>query len=347
MIRALSHSFQMRLLAAALVSFFAITTAGAERQKRANRLKRDVTRAPAVLEAGLVNDPAAAHAVEPEATGAAVVRAQILLDRAHFSCGEIDGHYGVNLQHTVAAFQRANNLPANGMIGPETWTALNRDAGPVLVAYTVAPEDVSGPYRKIPADMMQKARLPAMPYESPEEHLGEKFHINPKLLAALNPGRNLARAGEEIVVPNVSVGPPGGVATSVVVSKSDISVAAYDAEGGIVAYYSSIIGSRHDPLPIGTWKIAGVYHNPVFHYNPALFWDANPEHSKAKIQPGPNNPVGVVWIDLTKEHYGIHGTPEPSKIGHTQSHGCIRLTNWDAAELAAMVEKGMPAILRE
>jgi lipoprotein-anchoring transpeptidase ErfK/SrfK len=114
-----------------------------------------------------------------------------------------------------------------------------------------------------------------------------------------------------------------------------------------MARYPASVGSEHDPLPVGNWKIKGVAKNPPFHYNPALFWDADPGHSKAKIAPGPNNPVGVVWIDLTKDHYGIHGTPEPGKIGYTQSHGCIRLTNWDAMKLAQVVGPGTPAVLKE
>jgi lipoprotein-anchoring transpeptidase ErfK/SrfK len=140
---------------------------------------------------------------------------------------------------------------------------------------------------------------------------------------------------------------PPGPAARVVVSKSESSVRAFDAEGKLLAFYVATIGSEHDPLPVGEWKIRGVSRNPIFNYNPQLFWDAKPEHTRAKIKPGPNNPVGVVWIDLDKEHYGIHGTPEPSRVGHTTSHGCIRLTNWDAAELAAIVKPGVPAVLEE
>jgi lipoprotein-anchoring transpeptidase ErfK/SrfK len=141
--------------------------------------------------------------------------------------------------------------------------------------------------------------------------------------------------------------PPPEKAASVVVSKSRHGVAALDAGGKILARYPATSGSEHDPLPLGKWKILGVARNPPFHYNPELFWDAKPTHEKAPIPPGPNNPVGVAWIDLSKEHYGIHGTPEPSQIGKTQSHGCIRLTNWDVSELAKMVAPGMPALLEE
>jgi lipoprotein-anchoring transpeptidase ErfK/SrfK len=153
------------------------------------------------------------------------------------------------------------------------------------------------------------------------------------------------KPGEEIMVPKV-LSPATGKAVKVVVSKAG-TVTAYDADGKVLAQYPCSSGSEHDPLPVGEWKITGVYKNPPFFYNPALFWDADQSHSKAKIPPGPNNPVGLVWIDLSKEHYGIHGTPVPGNVGHTQSHGCIRLTNWDAMELAGMVGKGTPAILTE
>jgi hypothetical protein len=102
------------------------------------------------------------------------------------------------------------------------------------------------------------------------------------------------------------------------------------------------VGSEHDPLPIGDWKITGIFDLPTFNYNPDLFWDADPSHGKAKIAEGPNNPVGVIWIQINREHFGIHGTPEPSRIGRTESHGCIRMTNWDVVRLASLVEPGTP-----
>jgi lipoprotein-anchoring transpeptidase ErfK/SrfK len=284
--------------------------------------------------------------VEPGERSSAIVRVQIILDRAHFSPGEIDGRYGRNLQNAIIAFQKARGIPENGIVGPVTWQALNADTAPALVPYAISEQDVAGPFEQIPQQMERKARLKALNYQSPLEGLGEKFHSNPGLLRALNPGKRFDRAGETILVPN-PFGAPPPPAASIVVSAGDRSVSALDATGKVIARFPASVGSQHDPLPVGVWKIPGVRRNPVFHYNPDLFWDADENERRAKIAPGPNNPVGVVWIALSKEHFGIHGAPEPSKIGYTQSHGCIRLTNWDAWKLADMVKPGMTAVLQE
>jgi lipoprotein-anchoring transpeptidase ErfK/SrfK len=298
------------------------------------------------LDISAANDPGLAEAVGPRSSEAAVLRAQVLLARAHFSCGEIDGRYGVNLRGAIADFQTAHGLEASGIVAEETWKILNADPAPVLVRAAIAPEDVAGPFIPVPEDMMEKAKLPALSYSSPLEAIAEKYHASPALLRRLNPGSGFDRAGEEILAPNVEV-PPPAKAASVVVSKSRRCLAALDAEGKILSRYPATSGSEHDPLPIGKWKILGVGRDPQFHYDPDLFWDAKGSDGKAVIPPGPNNPVGVAWIDLSKEHYGIHGTPEPSQIGKTQSHGCIRLTNWDVMELSKMVGPGTPAILEE
>ena len=301
----------------------------------------------AALSLDAVNDASLTAPVGPKAKGAAVLRAQVLLDRARFSPGEIDAAFGSTMQKAVVAFQKANGLNPSGTVDEATWQALNGDSAPVLAIYEVAGADVAGPFVSIPQDMVEKSKLPALGFSSAAEALGEKFHASPALLRQLNPGKELGRAGQKIVVPNVETSKPPAKAAKIVVSKSELTITAFDASGKLIAHYPASAGSEHDPLPIGTWKIKSVSRNPVFHYNPKLFWDANPKHTKARIPAGPNNPVGVVWIDLSKEHYGIHGTPEPSRIGKTQSHGCIRMTNWDAADLAKMVSPGMPAVLQE
>lgn len=301
---------------------------------------------PVVLDVAAVNDAALAAPVRAGDKGAAVLRAQILLDRTRFSPGEIDGAYGSNLRQAIAGFQASRGLGVTGEMDAPTWAALDQDRAPALVEVTLGPDDVAGPFRPVPEDTAAKAGMDALGYASPLEALGEKFHASPALLQRLNPGKDFSRAGESLVVPNVQSATPLPVVAKVVVDKSDATVSLVDEAGKVVAQYPASTGSRHDPLPIGDWKIEGVAKNPVFHYNPKLFWDADAGDSKAILPAGPNNPVGVVWIDLSKPHYGIHGTPEPSKVGKTESHGCIRLTNWSAREVARAVKPGMTATLK-
>ena len=284
--------------------------------------------------------------IGPKSVGAAVMRAQIRLDRMRFSPGEIDGQYGTTMKIAIGGFQRSRSLPVTGTVDEATWKALDQDAAPALAKYRILDADVAGPFTPIPGDMMEKSKLPTLGYASVEEALGERFHVAPELLVQLNPGKDLRNVGEEILVPNVVS--PGKIegAKSVVVDKSSSTVVLQDEQGKVLAQFPASTGSRHDPLPVGRWKINGVGRNPVFKYNPNLFWDADSEHAKAVIPAGPNNPVGIVWVDLSKKHYGIHGTPEPSKISKTQSHGCIRLTNWDAMTLADSVSPGMAARLQ-
>lgn len=300
-----------------------------------------------MLSAEIVNDARLMHPVGPKTKGAAVLRAQILLDRAHFSPGEIDAAYGGNVRKAVMAFQKSNSISPSGVVDEPTWAALNRDTIPALITYKLTDKDVAGPFTQIPTDMMEKSALSALGYTSALEGLGEKFHASPALLKRLNPGQAFNQAGQDIMVPNVEENANLPKAAKIIVDKSDLTVTLVDAAGKTIAQFPASAGSSKDPLPIGDWKVQGIAKNPVFHYNPKLFWDADPTHAKAKIPPGPNNPVGMVWIDLSKEHYGIHGTPEPSKIGKTQSHGCIRLTNWDVTTVSQAVASGIPAILQE
>lgn len=305
--------------------------------------------APAPRKASLdaANDAAVERPLQLNAAGPAVLRAQILLDRARFSSGELDATFGQNLVSAVTAYREAHGLPPGNGIDAEVWKALDADSAPVLFPYTLTADDVAGPFFEIPEKMEDKAKLPAMGYESALQKVAEKFHISPALLTRLNPGKAMTDANTEILAPNVLTQAAPAKAAKVVVTGTNHTVQAVDETGKVLASYPATVGSIHDPLPVGDWAVSSVNHNPVFFYNSDLFWDANEKHAKAKIPPGPKNPVGVVWIGLTKEHYGIHGTPEPGKIGHTESHGCIRLTNWDATDLARMVGKGTPVVLAE
>jgi lipoprotein-anchoring transpeptidase ErfK/SrfK len=262
------------------------------------------------------------------------LRLQVLLDRAHFSPGEIDAAMGSNTRRALEAYRRAHQQPPA------------EDGRPIVGDYTLTAEDLVGPFRPVPEDMMEKAALPELGFASPLEGLAEKFHASPALLQRLNPGADFARAGTTVRVPDTGRAALPKV-EAVEVDRSDSSVLVLGEGSALLARYPATLGSERDPLPMGEWKINGVGRSPTFHYNPDLFWDAEPAHAKATLASGPNNPVGLVWIDLSKEHYGIHGTAEPRTVGKTQSHGCIRLTNWDALELANAVAPGMPAVLHE
>lgn len=272
----------------------------------------------------------------------AMVRAQILLDRTRFSPGIVDGLGGENTRQAIAAFERANDLAVDGELDSAVFERLVAgDGRRVLTDYAIAAEDVAGPFiGTVPGDIEAMGRLETVGYANPREALAEKFHMSEALLDALNPGVDFGRAGQTIVV--AAPGPEAlrGEVARIVVDKADSSVRAFADDGTLLAFYPATIGSGDTPSPSGTHSVRAVAPRPNYTYDPSRvsYGDGG---GKVMVPPGPNNPVGSVWIDLSRDTYGIHGTPEPAEIGKTASSGCVRLTNWDAEQLAAAVKPGV------
>jgi lipoprotein-anchoring transpeptidase ErfK/SrfK len=314
-----------------------------------------------VIALGLLQwSPAAALDLKPESVNSAewlsklpadritplAVRLQVLLDRAHFSPGEIDGKFGENARKALQTYAEAQQSSFTGTLTQKLWQRLSSDQHPVLTQYTISRSDVAGPFlAKLPARMEELRHLDRLSYTSPRQKLAERFHMSEELLLALNPGRPLDREGVAITVADIAAtSGKGAEVEKVEIDRDRQTVKAFDRSGNLVAFYPATVGSEEKPSPTGTVKVTRIDRNPTYRYNPDYKFKGVHWKTAFTINPGPNNPVGTVWIGLSVEGYGIHDTARPGQISKAESHGCVRMTNWDAEQLARQVRKGTPVV---
>lgn len=301
------------------------------------------------LDANAINNAPVVVPLKGDVSGPSVLKTQVYLDRANFSVGALDGRWGRNSAIALWWFQRSRGIQATepGALDEQTFRALAATAGgaPALVQRTLTADDVKGPFVDVPEEVYDQAKLDCLCYESVQEKLAERFHTTEEFLAQLNPDVNFAnaKAGDQVWVPNVRepMTQDRPDVARVVISIKGNTFNAFDSAGNLVFHSPTTLGSKYDPSPRETLEVKKKTFDPWFHYQPTLFHEVPDDEPEANLPPGPNSPVGIVWVALSKPHYGIHGTSSPHTIGYASSHGCVRLTNWDARDVAHRLQPGV------
>ena len=295
-----------------------------------------------------INAAPIAIPITGDVSGPSVLKTQVYLDRLRYSVGVLDGRWGRNSAIALWFYQRSIGLEATGDVDETTFRMLAAEAeiAPAVVTHQLTEEDLKGPFGQVPDDVYEQAKLDCLCYQSVKEKLAERFHTTEDFLELLNPKAEFGslRAGDSINVPNVREPVPAGQPdiARIVVSLSGNSLNAFDANGRLLLHAPTTVGSKYDPSPNETVTIKKINFDPHFHYQPKLFSEVPDDEPEAVLKPGPNSPVGVVWMALSKPHFGIHGTSDPDSIGYASSHGCVRLPNWDAKEVAQRAREGVP-----
>ena len=274
----------------------------------------------------------------PEGVSAVTTKLQVLLDRAGSNPGVIDGVAGENVTKAIRGYEELLGLLPQGVMNMDLWQRLQSPA-PVTITYTIAPADLDKMVDSIPSDYAEMAKMQWLGYTTGAEAIAEKFHMDKDFLISLNPAASFS-VGEPVVVADPGES-PNIVVDHIIADKLNRRLVIYGENGKPAIIYPATIGSDATPSPQGNHEVKGAAVFPTYAYNPDINFKQGQNSEKLTIPAGPNGPVGSIWIDLTEPTYGIHGTPEPSKISKTSSHGCVRLTNWDAAELAKLVKPGI------
>ena len=317
-----------------------------------HRFRTSLIVASAAMSLGSFLFPALAEDIKPAGTSVSmppdvfpdkrrrtIVEAQVLLDRAHFSPGVIDGYGGGNTRRAITEFQRASGMPTTGQVDAALLGKLrSSSAEPIFTRYVLTEADVAGPFVDVPEGMEAMAELDALAYESAAEGLAERFHMAESLLRALNPGTDFSKAGTEIIAVAADDRELDQSVTRIEVDGANATLRAFAEDGRLIATFPATVGSSEFPSPNGKMSVRTLAPEPKYYFSPQGR-DWGPDR-QLTIAAGPNNPVGSTWIDLSEEGYGIHGTPDPRLIGKTASHGCVRLTNWDARVLGRAVKPG-------